>query len=122
MSREEAESKLIFAGFVAFECKTRGDSSAIMKALITSGHRCLMLTGDAPLTSVHVAKETSMIDTKKPPFLLTLDSKGDISWKPMLFKHKSLSPEDFVPEAIPELCKNYELIVTEDALLGTEET
>ena len=45
LPREKVESDLTFAGFCAFECKTRGDSPAIMSALSFSDHKLLMLTG-----------------------------------------------------------------------------
>ena len=46
-----------FHGFVAFACKTRADSPIVIGALLDSAHRVIMITGDAPLTALHVARE-----------------------------------------------------------------
>mmetsp|Transcript_40511 Transcript_40511/g.160756 ORF Transcript_40511/g.160756 Transcript_40511/m.160756 type:complete len:117 (-) Transcript_40511:2093-2443(-) len=51
----------MFAGFVAFECPMRGDSKKVVKNLRRSSHKVVMITGDAVLTAVHVAKEVSMV-------------------------------------------------------------
>ena len=58
--REEVESSLKFAGFIAFQCKTRGDSGVVISSLRASRHECSMITGDAPLTALHVAREVNM--------------------------------------------------------------
>ena len=57
--RERVESNLVFDGFVAFACKTRSDSAMVIGALIDSAHSVFMITGDAPLTALHVAHEAS---------------------------------------------------------------
>ena len=75
ISRDEVESNLTFGGFIAFECKIRADSGIVIKALTDSGHQVGMLTGDALLTSLHVAKEVHICNTKKS--CLTLKSSKD---------------------------------------------
>ena len=62
--REWVESDLCFAGFVAFGCPVRKDSAHVIGALVESGHSTHMLTGDAALTAIHVAKEVGMLDAK----------------------------------------------------------
>lgn len=57
--RAWVESDLQFCGFIAFQCKIRADSRVVITALKESGHSVTMLTGDALLTSLHVAKEVS---------------------------------------------------------------
>ena len=47
---------LKFAGFIAFQCKTRGDSGVVISSLRASRHECSMITGDAPLTALHAAR------------------------------------------------------------------
>lgn len=59
-TREWVESGLKFAGFVAFECKTRADSGVVIRALLDSGHHVGMLTGDGLLTSLHVARQVGI--------------------------------------------------------------
>ena len=39
MSRDEAESDLIFAGFLAFHCPVKPDSKGAMELLLQSSHR-----------------------------------------------------------------------------------
>jgi cation-transporting ATPase 13A1 len=61
-SRTWCESDLYFGGFIAFECKIRGDSGIVIQSLIQSDHKVAMLTGDALLTSLHVAKQVGICD------------------------------------------------------------
>jgi len=58
--RSQVESNLQFAGFIAFNCKTRSDSPIVIRALQESGHKVSMLTGDAPLTAYFVAKDVGL--------------------------------------------------------------
>eukprot|EP00750_Incisomonas_marina_P025782 INCI5672.1.p1 GENE.INCI5672.1~~INCI5672.1.p1 ORF type:complete len:1383 (-),score=266.40 INCI5672.1:151-4299(-) len=85
-SREWCESGLTFAGFISFACKTRTDSRMVVQALQESDHKVAMITGDAALTALHVARETGIVrqrdptDASKPmPVLLlepTFDGEG----------------------------------------------
>ena len=59
--REWVESGLTFAGFIAFGCPVRKDSRLVIGGLVESGHSTHMLTGDAALTAIHVAKEVGML-------------------------------------------------------------
>ena len=58
--RHWVESNLCFGGFIAFECKIRADSPMVVRALLDSDHKVAMLTGDALLTSLHVAKQVGI--------------------------------------------------------------
>ena len=40
-----------------------------------------MLTGDALLTSLHVAREVGIVDCRKPSLILTVDKKGNKLFK-----------------------------------------
>ena len=75
--REAIESDLTFCGFLAFGCAVRKDSASVIRSLRESNHTTIMLTGDAPLTALHVAKQVGMTGTveapgagKKPPLIL----------------------------------------------------
>merc|ERR1719247_3827403 len=81
MSRDEVEKELSFAGFASFKCETRKDTGLVIKALQDSAHKCIMLTGDAPLTALSVARETGF--TNFPPekaLVLTGETADDLQW------------------------------------------
>ena len=73
VSRLQVESNLIFCGFISFECKVRADSPLVIKSLKESNHAVTMLTGDSPLTSIHVAKEVNICEVEKPICMLITD-------------------------------------------------
>lgn len=62
LSREDAESALTFAGFLVFHCPLKPDAVETLKMLADSSHRCVMITGDNPLTAVHVARDVEIVD------------------------------------------------------------
>lgn len=73
VKREDIELKLAFGGFIVFHCPLKDDSIESIKMLNESSHRCIMITGDNPLTACHVAKEV-VITTKD---VLILDAPED---------------------------------------------
>ena len=75
--RKWAESGLVFDGFIAFACKTRADSATVISALTESAHSVSMLTGDAPLTALHVAHETRICSADRPALLLATPSADE---------------------------------------------
>lgn len=62
LAREDVESSLQFAGFLIFHCPLKDDAVTSIKQLNDSSHRCIMITGDNPLTAVHVAEEVEIVD------------------------------------------------------------
>ncbi len=74
------ESSLTFAGFLVFHCPLKSDAVETLKMLADSSHRvsegfppnlvvlliigrqCIMITGDNPLTAVHVAQDVEIVD------------------------------------------------------------
>lgn len=81
LAREKVETGLQFAGFLVFHCPLKPDAVESLKMLSDSSHRCIMITGDNPLTAVHVAKEVEIVDRD----VLILDVKegtaSDLVWK-----------------------------------------
>ncbi|EFQ97645.1 cation-transporting ATPase 4 [Nannizzia gypsea CBS 118893] len=62
LKREEVESGLHFAGFLVLQCPLKDDAIKAVRMLNESSHRVVMITGDNPLTAVHVAKKVEIID------------------------------------------------------------
>ncbi|KAG1053380.1 hypothetical protein G6F46_006715 [Rhizopus delemar] len=62
LPRESVESDLTFAGFIVFTCPLKEDAIAALKELNESSHRCIMITGDNPLTACAVAREVSIVE------------------------------------------------------------
>jgi manganese-transporting P-type ATPase len=60
--RASCEADLCFAGFIAFTCKVRKDTARVLKRLREGGMSIAMVTGDALLTAIHVAKEVCIFD------------------------------------------------------------
>jgi manganese-transporting P-type ATPase len=61
-SRAFCESNLTFAGFIAFTCMVRKDTANVLKRLKEGGMNVVMVTGDALLTAIHVAKEVHICE------------------------------------------------------------
>ncbi|KAL8893754.1 MAG: hypothetical protein Q9192_004957 [Flavoplaca navasiana] len=62
LKREEVEADLTFAGFLVLQCPLKSDAKEAIRVLNESSHRTVMITGDNPLTAVHVARQVEIID------------------------------------------------------------
>ena len=62
LKRENVEATLHFAGFLVLECPLKEDAKEAVRMLNESSHRVVMITGDNPLTAVHVAREVEIVD------------------------------------------------------------
>jgi cation-transporting ATPase 13A1 len=60
LPRGDAESDLHFAGFLSVVSPTKTDSARTIKELQDSGHRVLIITGDAPMTAIAVAAQLGL--------------------------------------------------------------
>jgi len=122
LSRDEAEKDLEFAGFIAFECKTRGDSAIVIRSLREADHRVAMLTGDAPLTALHVARITNICGDPQrrdnPPLLLTEHPDHSIEWVGAVGDEDEAVHIAFDAAKVPELSEKHDLLTTEDAMLA----
>ncbi|KAJ2783865.1 putative cation-transporting ATPase 1 [Coemansia javaensis] len=72
LARDEIESGLEFQGFLVFNCPLKPDSADAIRMLNEASHRCVMITGDSPLTAAHVAREVAIVDRG----VLILDAPG----------------------------------------------
>ncbi|KAM0200759.1 hypothetical protein ACHAPA_008140 [Fusarium lateritium] len=75
LKREKVESDLTFAGFLVLHCPLKDDAKEAVQMLNESSHRVVMITGDNPLTAVHVAREVEIVDRD----VLILDAPEDNS-------------------------------------------
>lgn len=73
VKRTDVESQLHFAGFIVFHCPLKDDAIETIQMLNESSHRCVMITGDNPLTACHVAKEVGITEKE----VLILDAPED---------------------------------------------
>jgi cation-transporting ATPase 13A1 len=64
LKREDVEANLKFAGFLVFQCPLKPDAKEAVRMLNESSHRVVMITGDNPLTAVHVARQVEIVDRK----------------------------------------------------------
>ena len=62
LKREEVETDLTFAGFLVLQCPLKNDARKAVRMLNESSHRVIMITGDNPLTAVHVARQVEIVD------------------------------------------------------------
>ncbi len=62
LKREEVEADLTFAGFLVLQCPLKNDAQKAVRMLNESSHRVIMITGDNPLTAVHVARQVEIVD------------------------------------------------------------
>nr|CAG4634605.1 EOG090X00J5 [Alona affinis] len=79
LRREQLESELKFAGFLILSCPMKKDSLAVIREIVSSSHRVVMITGDNPLTACHVAKVLKF--TKKETTLILTQGKNDWMWQ-----------------------------------------
>ncbi|KAI2605652.1 hypothetical protein GGR54DRAFT_621064 [Hypoxylon sp. NC1633] len=75
LKREQVEADLIFAGFLVLQCPLKEDAKQAVQMLNESSHRVVMITGDNPLTAVHVAREVEIVD--REVLILDAPEKSD---------------------------------------------
>lgn len=118
LTREEMETDLRFVGFIAFECQIRADSKLVISALSDSDHSVAMITGDAALTALHVAKECGFCLEGKETLQLKIQPDGAAKW---VVAAGPLRGQPAPEEAVAKLAESYSLAVTEDALEAADE-
>jgi cation-transporting ATPase 13A1 len=109
--REEAECDLEFAGFASFGCETRADTLTVINALSQSAELpCIMVTGDALLTAVHVARDTGIIIQGQKILRLEKDSANFVWREISTDSQRRLIP--FVPGTTAKLSREFGLVVS----------
>ncbi|KFA68912.1 hypothetical protein S40285_05427 [Stachybotrys chlorohalonatus IBT 40285] len=116
LKREKVEADLTFAGFLVLHCPLKEDAKEAVVMLNESSHRVVMITGDNPLTAVHVAREVEIVDRD----VLILDAPDDnaggkkLVWKSV--DDKISIDVDPTKPIDPSILKNNDLCVTGYAL------
>lgn len=116
LKREEVEADLTFAGFLVLQCPLKEDAKKAVQMLNQSSHRVVMITGDNPLTAVHVARQVEIVDRG----VLILDApENDDSGEKLVWRsvdEKISIPVDPSEPLDPEILANKDLCVTGYAL------
>ncbi|KAH9942697.1 endoplasmic reticulum Ca-transporting P-type ATPase [Amylocystis lapponica] len=116
LPRDQVESSLTFAGFLVFHCPLKPDAVETLKMLVDSSHRCIMITGDNPLTAAHVARDVEIVDRE----VLILDLKenakhdGDLAWR-TVDESKVISVDPAEP-LDKSLLEEYDICITGAAM------
>lgn len=122
LKREQVEKDLMFVGFLVFHCPLKPDAVATLKMLSDSSHRCIMITGDNPLTAVHVAREVDIVDRDA----LILDVKEgatnerDLVWRTV--DETKIIPVDPSQPLDTSLFDEYDICITGAAMRQYERT
>ena len=79
-TREEAESDLLFAGFIVAECPLKQDTLSVIKELKASSHEVKMITGDNALTAAFIGQQLTF-GRGPSAFASEANREGRIIWK-----------------------------------------
>lgn len=116
IARESVEKDLIFAGFLVFHCPLKADAVETVQMLNESSHRVVMITGDNPLTAVHVAQEVAIVE--RDTLILDLPEEGhgdhELVWRSV--DEKTIIPVSSAEPLNLHLFEDYDLCVTGYAL------
>lgn len=118
LERKEIESKLTFGGFIVFHCPMKSDAIDTIQMLNHSSHRCVMITGDNPLTACHVAKEVGII-TKDVLILDKHGSSDKLEWRNV--QETKVIPFDVSEMFDVEFLKKNDLCITGHAMTALNE-
>lgn len=116
LKREEVERDLEFAGFLVLQTPLKEDAIRAIQMLNESSHRVVMITGDNPLTAVHVARQVEIVDRD----CLILDApEHDYSGTKLVWRsvdEKTIIPVDPTANLDPKILETKDLCVTGYAL------
>ena len=121
LRREEVESKLHFAGFLALHCPLKPDAVDALRQLNESSHRCVMITGDNALTAVHIAEEVDIV-TREALILDRAEGSADecaLAWRSA--DAATSVDQDANAELHRRFFDTYDVCVTGPALRAFEE-
>lgn len=121
LERENVEAGLTFAGFLVFSSPLKDDAIETVKMLNESSHRVVMITGDNPLTAVHVAKEVAIVERDTLILDAPEESHGDheLVWRTV--DEKTIIPVSPANPLNIALYEDYDLCVSGYALAKLED-
>lgn len=97
-TRASCESDLVFAGFIAFTCMVRKDTAQVLMALREGGMSIAMVTGDALLTAIHVAKEVRIIEAMND--VSTTENEMEVNEELRALLEKKQREKGIVPKSM----------------------
>lgn len=125
LARDEAERGLHFLGFVAMSCLVRKDSAAAVQLLHGGALRVAMVTGDASLTALHVARQVAIASAEQSALLLVTDADEPDSrpphWEPAIRSAaEAPAPIAYRAADVAQLARSHVLVVSGPALRAAE--
>jgi len=76
--RANLEQNLLFTGFLVMENKLKKETSPMLETYIRAGLRCIMVTGDNPLTAIAVGKRCGPFFVRPSRRICMLDLEGKV--------------------------------------------
>lgn len=117
IERVDAESDLIFTGFIIFENKLKPSTAPTLDKLNDAKIRTIMCTGDNILTAISVARESKLVPDSNcviyVPFIEAKDDQQYIAWQDVNDPENRLDPETLKPADIRQ-DSHYRLAITGD--------
>lgn len=117
LKREDVESRLQFAGFLVLQCPLKSDAKSTVRMLNESSHRVVMITGDNPLTAVHVAREVEIVD--RDVLILDAPEEGTAGSHELVWRNVEetvIIPVDPAAPIDKEILKTKDICITGYAL------
>ena len=116
LKRDDIECSLHFAGFLVLQTPLKEDAIKAIQMLNESSHRVVMITGDNPLTAVHVARQVEIVDRE----VLIMDApENDDSGTRLVWRsidEKISIPVDPSKDLDPEILQTKDICLTGYAL------
>lgn len=104
-SRGKVEQNLQFAGLLIMDCPLKFDSKRVVKELRAGQQNVVMVTGDALLTAVEVARRVGIVDAPQEfTYSLTKIDDGDFVFKP-IGGGKNEATEHCLPYSVNTIAK-----------------
>jgi cation-transporting ATPase 13A2 len=119
ISRDEAESDVIFLGFIIMQNKMKSETPGIIAELNYAKIDNIMVTGDNSLTAVFIAKQSGIVHAENRVYIGDVYHDDTIQWKEV--EHdRYLDPVTLKPTTVTD--DKYDLAITGKAfeMLYTE--